>query len=165
MQSTIELDHTSEDYNAGFKIGTGFWNVHMMQKVRKMLLGFELLSVSAKKINAFSYNLRYQNGQSTYYAQYMAPMSLVNLAYKFNPNKKMMMVSEMEYNTMTGETNTVLGYKHKFVASEFTGTINSKGKISSIFSILTPQLSLKLCGVANFVKPSYKFGFGINLGQ
>jgi len=95
----------------------------------------------------------------------MAPMSSINLAYKLNPNRKMMMVSELEYNTMTGETNAVLGYRHKFSSSDFTGTINGKGKVSSIFSFNNTQLSLKLCGVANFIKPSYKFGFGISLGQ
>lgn len=65
-------------------------------------------------------------------------MSSINLAYKFNPNKKMMMVSELEYNTTTGETNTVLGYRHKFTTSDFTATLNSKAKISSIFSFNTP---------------------------
>ncbi len=73
------------------------------------------------------------------------------------------MISNLEFNTATNESLFTLGYKQKFQLNEVTSTVNSKGKISSIFST-NAIIGLKLCAVANLIKNKYKFGIGIHIG-
>lgn len=82
-----------------------------------------------------------------------------------NINKTTTLVSSLDWNTGTNETNMTLGYKQKFSACEVTSTVNSKAKIATILSTQANFFGLKLCGVANLIKNTYKFGFGINIGQ
>ena len=43
--------------------------------------------------------------------------------------------------------------------------MNSKWKLSSILSLSGMAYQLKLCAIADYLKDTYKFGYGITLGS
>jgi len=60
---------------------------------------------------------------------------------------------------------TPQGYRQKFANSEIVNTFNSKGKISSTITVFGINYALKLYASANYPKDSYKFGYGLSIGQ
>lgn len=57
------------------------------------------------------------------------------------------------------------GFRQRFTNTEVLTTLSSKGKISSLISIVGGFYQLKLCANANYKKDAYKFGYGISFGQ
>jgi mitochondrial import receptor subunit TOM40 len=79
-------------------------------------------------------------------------------------------VAEFEYGLMDGKTKSILvlfifqAYRQRFNTSDISITLNSKAKVSSSFNLLGFAHQLKLCASANYLKDSYKFGYGITMG-
>ena len=44
-------------------------------------------------------------------------------------------------------------------------TLSGKGKISSILTFSGMAYQLKLSAIADYLKDTYKFGYGISIGQ
>lgn len=73
-------------------------------------------------------------------------------------------MAEFEYGLMDGKTKSILAYRQRFNTSDISITLNSKAKVSSSFNLLGFAHQLKLCASANYLKDSYKFGYGITMG-
>lgn len=62
----------------------------------------------------------------------------------------------------------MLGIKQKYPNSEIVATINSRGKVATSLSLLggpEAPYSLRLCSIVDYIKETYKFGYGITIGQ
>lgn len=100
--------------------------------------------------------------------QYSANQQQLSLAYSVPIKKGTMFVSSFTHEKQDNKTTTVLGLKQKYHNSEIIATINSRAKITTSLSLLGgPQApySLRLCSIVDYLKETYKFGYGITIGQ
>jgi mitochondrial import receptor subunit TOM40 len=165
-QMHADLEYEGDDYVHTFKYGTNMWGFNYMQTIgRNLVLGFELLNLSDRKQSLLSGAIKYNWRKHAFYGHYSAIQNLLSLAYTQKVSKSVQIISELNVNTLEGETKTVLGYRQKFSTTEVVATVNSKGKINSIITLLSPYFQLKLCASADYAKDAYKFGYGVSFGQ
>eukprot|EP00331_Platyophrya_macrostoma_P014769 CAMPEP_0176464400 /NCGR_PEP_ID=MMETSP0127-20121128/36499_1 /TAXON_ID=938130 /ORGANISM="Platyophrya macrostoma, Strain WH" /LENGTH=355 /DNA_ID=CAMNT_0017856819 /DNA_START=51 /DNA_END=1118 /DNA_ORIENTATION=+ len=166
-QVHADLDYAGDDYAATVKFGTQVLSFSLMQSIgRRLILGFETACIQ-KKIFAMGYAGIYRhNRKHSFYAHWNAMQQQMTLAYLQKVNPSAQLVSEFNYTPAEKEsTNFVLGFRQRFENTEVLSTISSKGKLSSLIHIVGGFYHLKLCANANYKKDSYKFGYGISLGQ
>lgn len=90
------------------------------------------------------------------------------LAYSAPIKKGTMFVSSFTHDKRENKTTSILGLKQRYINSEILATINSRAKITTALTIFGgPQApySLRLCSIVDYLKDTYKFGYGITLGQ
>lgn len=137
---------------------------NLMQTIGDNLaLGFESTYASAIGKTMFSYAAKYNYKKQHYFAQYSAREQMLQFAYQMLVKRHAYFVAQMNVSPSDGSTNSILGYRQRFANSEVIATINSKGKISTLIS-LQGLLQLKLCATADYLKDTYKFGYGIYAG-
>jgi len=160
-----DLEYDGDDYTHSFKYGSNIWGFNYMQTIGKNLaLGFDFTNATDAKRIALGGALKYSRKKHSIYAQYIGIQDSLTLAYLQRVNKHCQLVTEVSMKP-TGETKTILGYRQRFNSTEVIATINSKGKISSIINLNSGFFNLKLCAQADYTKDSYKFGYGLSLGQ
>lgn len=165
-QVNADLNYENDDSITTFKYTTGAVGFGHVQSVGdKFIIGFESVFGTLQNMTMFNYSGRYSlNRRQTFYFNYSAPQDQAGLAYQLLVNKKCRLVSELSYKLSEGTTQTVIGFRQRLQDSETIATISSKGKISTALSLNGMGYSLKLCAVADYLKDSYKFGYGISIG-
>jgi hypothetical protein len=72
-------------------------------------------------------------------------------------------VSHFKFDPEQGSTTT-LGLRQRSEGIDITGTINSRGKITTNLGFKTPFYGLKLSAEADYFREHYSFGYGITIG-
>jgi mitochondrial import receptor subunit TOM40 len=134
-----------------------------MQRVtHNLILGF---NYTYKEGTSFlGYAVKYKLRSHRFYFQYSPEQSL-NLAYSLPILDKMKFIANFAYEQ--NKTTTILGLRQKYINSEITATINSRGKLATnlILGGNGKFYSLRLCAIVDYLKETYKFGYGIIIGQ
>ncbi|CAD8170352.1 unnamed protein product [Paramecium pentaurelia] len=166
-QMHLDCDIKGEDYVHSIKIGTGLYSFNMMQTIgNRLVLGYEMMTLTERNLSFMSYAMKFGiNKNQNIYAQYVGAADQLILAYNHRLLDKAYFMSELEYSNQTGESRAILGYRQKFAISEVIVTVNSKQKFSSALTLQGFAYQLKLCAIADYNKDSYKFGYGIAMGQ
>lgn len=113
----------------------------------------------------WSYGLKYYLRNHSLFANYVGIQQQYNLGYIIPIKKGTQFVAQYKYDNHEKSSTTILGFKQRYAESDILATINSKGEISTTFFMRNPSYSLKLCGVVDYLKEKYSFGFGVTLGQ
>lgn len=119
-------------------------------------------------MSAFGYAAKYVHRNHHMFAQYMPIQGTTSLAYSVPIKKGTMFVSSFTHEKQDNKTTSVLGLKQRYINSEILATVNSRGKISTALTLYgAPQApySLRLCSIVDYIKDTYKFGYGITIGQ
>ncbi|CAD8131760.1 unnamed protein product [Paramecium pentaurelia] len=166
-QMHLDCDITGEDYVHSIKIGTGLYSFNMMQTIgNRLVLGYEMMTLTERNLSLMSYAMKFGiNKKQNFYTQYVGAADQLILAYNHRLLDKAYFMSELEYSNQTGESRAILGYRQKFAISEVIVTVNSNMKFSSALTLQGFAYQLKLCAIADYKKDSYKFGYGIAMGQ
>ncbi|CAD8084740.1 unnamed protein product [Paramecium primaurelia] len=166
-QIHLDCDISGEDYVHSIKLGTGLYSFNMMQTIgKRVVLGYEMMTLTERNMSLMSYAFKFGISQKqNLYAQYVGAADQLILAYNHRLLDKAYFMSEFEYSNQSGESRTILGYRQKFATSEVIITVNSKMKFSSALTLQGFAYQLKLCAIADYNKDSYKFGYGIAMGQ
>lgn len=150
----VDLDYEGDDWVSSFRAGSGMLSGNLMQTIgERLVLGFETMYLYQRRMTIMSYAAKYTHKKHHVYGQYIAPADLLTMAYSMQLKPRTHLISELNYTPSTGDTTCILGYRQKFISSEVISTINSKGKISTVLNLQSPNKphSLKLCAVADFV--------------
>ncbi|KAL4510537.1 hypothetical protein ABPG72_004691 [Tetrahymena utriculariae] len=166
-QINADLNYETDDSITTFKYQTGAVGFgHVQTITNKLVFGFESIFGTLQNMTMFNYSGRYSaNKTSALYFNYIAPQDQACFAYQLLINKQCRLVSELNYKLSEGTTNTVIAFRQRLQDSETIATVSSKGKISTALTLFGQAYSLKLCAVADYFKDSYKFGYGISIGQ
>jgi mitochondrial import receptor subunit TOM40 len=147
----------------------------MERVTRNLILGFDYNylvqyeSIQTQQgISLFGWAAKFNFRTHHFFAQYIASQGTTNIAYSVPIKKGTMFVSNFSHEKRDNKTTSILGLKQRYFNSEIIATINSRGKITTALTLYgAPQApySLKLCSIVDYLKDTYKFGYGITIGQ
>jgi mitochondrial import receptor subunit TOM40 len=176
--STLKVNlmvNSDKNNTTGFKLTNGIFNFSHMERVtRNLILGFDYNYLvyfrfiqTQQGISLFGYGAKFNYKAHHFFAQYMPSQGSTNLAYSVPIKKGTMFVSNFCHEKLDNKTTSILGIKQRYTNSEIIATINSRGKITTALTLYGAQApySLKLCSIVDYLKDTYKFGYGITIGQ
>ena len=135
-----------------------------MQRVhRNLMLGFDFSQLFSHKRSMFSYGGKAFLGNHALYFSSIQGGSQYHLGYLIPIKKGTTFVSHYKFDPENG-SSTTLGFKQRSEAFDITGTVNSKGKVMTIFNMKSPMYGLKLCAEVDYFKDHYSFGYGFSFG-
>eukprot|EP00828_Plagiopyla_frontata_P045117 TRINITY_DN7616_c0_g1_i6.p1 TRINITY_DN7616_c0_g1~~TRINITY_DN7616_c0_g1_i6.p1 ORF type:complete len:279 (+),score=46.04 TRINITY_DN7616_c0_g1_i6:100-936(+) len=165
-QVGMEIDHETSQSRNTFKYSTGMLSASFMQKIRNcMVAGCEMLYLIERKMPILNYGCQLQYKSNNFYMQYVGAMDIYNFSFQHFLKKNAFVFSDISIQPMKGETQTAIGYRQKFSSSEIISSVNSKYKFNTVLTLLGSTYQLKLCSTANYLKNTFKFGYGISIGQ
>lgn len=81
-QAMLDLDVEGDDWNSSFRLGTGQISANLMQTIgNNWVLGFETMYLLERRMTLLSYAARYNKQKHHLFAQYVAPIDSLTLAY------------------------------------------------------------------------------------
>lgn len=183
-KSHLQFDLTKEfnDSHVSYKFGAGTHNISMMQTLNSKLMGgFEMIYiVSQSKIGFynltsylqpvqkevhFCYGLNFNHDIHSFFAQYipMARKETISLGYVGKPSRRLTLFSELK-GSLDGFSDTLLGFRVKFLDGFVTGTFSSSFKATSTYRRVVENLiMLQFSSQIDFQKPEKPAVFGVSI--
>lgn len=112
-----------------------------------------------------SYGLKAFIKNHSIFAQYVGIQDQYNLAYMVPIKKGTHFVAHYKFDGREKKPTTVVGFKQRYEESDIVATINSNKEITTSLTLRNPSYSVKLCGMIDYLKEKYSFGYGIVIGQ
>lgn len=135
-----------------------------MQRVhRNLMLGFDFMQLFTHKKTLFGYAAKAFIGNHALYYSSVQGGVQHHLGYLIPIKKDTAFVSHYKYDLENGCTTT-LGFKQRYEALAINATINSRGKVNTIFTMKGPIYGLKLCAEVDYMRDHYSFGYGFSFG-
>lgn len=164
-----DLEYSDHDSEASVKLQHHpmqglVGSLHYMQRVhRNLMLGFDFTQLFSHKRSLFSYGGKAFIGNHNFYASSIQGGAQYHVGYMIPIRRGTTFVSHYKYEPEQGST-AVLGLRQRYESADITTTINSKSKLSTILSLKSSPVSLKLCAEVDYFKDHYSFGYGISVG-
>lgn len=135
-----------------------------MQRVhRHLMVGFDFTQLFTHKKSLFSYGAKaFIKNHALYYSSIQGGAQH-HLGYLIPIKKGTTFVSHYKFDPENGSTTT-LGFKQRYESLDINATINSKGKVMTIFNMKGPVYGLKLCAEVDYFRDHYSFGYGFSFG-
>jgi mitochondrial import receptor subunit TOM40 len=114
----------------------------------------------------FGFGGKFNYRNHHFFGQYSPMQGSTTFAYSVPIKRGTMFVSSFTHEKRDNKTTTILGLKQRFINSEIIATINSRAKITTALTLLGGEqpISLRLCSIVDYLKDTYKFGYGITIG-
>ncbi len=166
---TLELMKEFVDAHISYKVGAGSHQFSWMQTLNQNLMGgFEMYYIPHTKDIHFCYAGNYSKDEHNFYGSYMpiARKETISFGYIGKPSKRLTLFTELK-GSMEGFSDTVLGFRMRFMEGMLTGTFSSSLKATSMYkhsveNLLMLQFSSQL-DFQNPQKPSM-FGVALSIG-
>lgn len=114
----------------------------------------------------FCYAANYNLDIHSFYAQYfpLARKETLSFGYVGRPSKRLNLFTELKGSPQDGFSDTVLGFRAKFMEGMVTGTLSSSFKATSTYKrYIENFLQLQFITQLDFQKPEKPVTFGVSL--
>mmetsp|Transcript_37005 Transcript_37005/g.27355 ORF Transcript_37005/g.27355 Transcript_37005/m.27355 type:complete len:278 (+) Transcript_37005:237-1070(+) len=162
----LELMKEFADSHMSYKVGGGMQSVSWMQTLNSQLMaGFEMFYIPQQREVFFCYGSTFNYDIHSFFAQYLpiARKETISLGYIGRPSKRLTMFSELK-GSLEGFSDTLVGFRVKFMEGMVTGSLSSSLKATSVYRhYIENILVLSFQSSIDFAKPDKPATFGVSL--
>uniref|UniRef100_A0A7S2ZDW8 Mitochondrial import receptor subunit TOM40 n=1 Tax=Rhodosorus marinus TaxID=101924 RepID=A0A7S2ZDW8_9RHOD len=166
-RATYEVEHRGLDYCSQLKLMSDqSVSLSYMQSITPTWsAGGEFAYIGQHSVSTTTLALKYQNETDNASMNVTPGLGMLMMGYVKRLNSASSLAADFMFNIFSRESISTFGYRYSLEKAMVTGTIDSTGKLSTLYEEkLSPGLSLLLSGEADYAKKDFKFGVGFNIG-